>query len=312
MATKADYDKALTRLLIILRRLYEGESLSVKELAEEFNVSEKTVQRDFNDRLALLPIEKEGRRWKMMEGHRLEKTGDPEEQMVLDMVETLSLELGSTFGGKAQHLLKKIKNLREDTLYARLDIEDIGSHTGLIQTIDSAIRDFRFVSFHYKEKKRTVAPYRIVNFDGYWYLLGIEEGKGKTFHLKTIELLSLTDETFTPDSRIQTKMESALNAWFEPDKELFEVQLHVQKEIVKYLERRPISPFQKTLTTHKDGSLDIAIPVTSDKEILPSIRQWMPHLLVIAPTSLKTKALDLCNRFAEFQNELGRSSISHH
>jgi len=65
MLKKHDYDKTLTRLTIILQKLYDGELLSVKELAEEFNVSERTIQRDFNERLIRFPIEKEGRRWKM-------------------------------------------------------------------------------------------------------------------------------------------------------------------------------------------------------------------------------------------------------
>ena len=41
MAYKHDYDKALTRLVSILTKLYNGEQLSVKDLAEEFNVSVK-------------------------------------------------------------------------------------------------------------------------------------------------------------------------------------------------------------------------------------------------------------------------------
>jgi len=51
MAYKHDYDKALTRLRIILQRLNDGESLGVKELAEEFGVSTRTIQRDFNEKL---------------------------------------------------------------------------------------------------------------------------------------------------------------------------------------------------------------------------------------------------------------------
>ena len=55
MGYKHDYDKILTRLTIILAKLNDGESLSVKELAQEFNVSTKTIQRDFNERLSAFP-----------------------------------------------------------------------------------------------------------------------------------------------------------------------------------------------------------------------------------------------------------------
>lgn len=44
MAYKHDYDKILTRLTTILRKLNDGESLSVQELAQELNVSTRTIQ----------------------------------------------------------------------------------------------------------------------------------------------------------------------------------------------------------------------------------------------------------------------------
>ena len=43
MAYRQDYDKTLTRLNTIVARLNEGETLSVKEFAIEFNVSDRTV-----------------------------------------------------------------------------------------------------------------------------------------------------------------------------------------------------------------------------------------------------------------------------
>lgn len=51
-----DYDVALLRILSIFQRLLEGQTLQKKELAEEFNVSEKTIQRDINTRLHNYPI----------------------------------------------------------------------------------------------------------------------------------------------------------------------------------------------------------------------------------------------------------------
>jgi predicted DNA-binding transcriptional regulator YafY len=46
MAYKHDYDKILTRLTLILSKLNNGEALSEKELAVEFNVSTKTLWND--------------------------------------------------------------------------------------------------------------------------------------------------------------------------------------------------------------------------------------------------------------------------
>ena len=44
MAYKHDYDKILTRITKILYKLNDGDELSVKDLAEEFNTSTRTIQ----------------------------------------------------------------------------------------------------------------------------------------------------------------------------------------------------------------------------------------------------------------------------
>jgi len=66
--SKQQYDPILFRLSRMMQRFYEGEVLIKKELALEFNVSEKTVQRDLNSRLNILPIEYiPGLGWKLDE-----------------------------------------------------------------------------------------------------------------------------------------------------------------------------------------------------------------------------------------------------
>ena len=110
MAYKHDYDKALTRLVSILTKLYNGDKLSVKDLAEEFNVSTRTIQRDFNERLISFPIYQENRLWKMQDGFKLEKTTSIEDQVVLDIMEKMIENVGSKFSARGKKLLSTIKN----------------------------------------------------------------------------------------------------------------------------------------------------------------------------------------------------------
>ncbi|EAJ8010373.1 HTH domain-containing protein [Campylobacter jejuni] len=53
-----EYDKLSIRLVQILSKFNNGESLSAQELAQEFNVDTRTIQRDLNERLAFMPIKK--------------------------------------------------------------------------------------------------------------------------------------------------------------------------------------------------------------------------------------------------------------
>lgn len=287
-----DYDRILTRLTIILNRLYEGEELSIGELAEEFNVTNKTIQRDFNERLYRFPIEKKGRKWKMMEGYRLEKKRSPDEEIVLDILENISDGIGSLFAQKTKSVLSKLKNIQESPVYAKVAIEDISDKMEEMKQIEDAIQNSHSVSFQYRKQERRIHPYRIVNFEGYWYLLGVDtkDDRAKTYYLKDIFRIHPLEETFEKDKGLDSKMRGAINAWFEPDKEPFTVVLLAQSEISKYFQRRPISPNQKMIQTHADGSMEISLQITSINEILPTIKYWMPNLHIIEPPELQQEA----------------------
>lgn len=62
---KHQYDKKLFRLINILAKLYRQENPTTEELANEYNVSTRTIQRDINERLIHFPIYQENKIWKM-------------------------------------------------------------------------------------------------------------------------------------------------------------------------------------------------------------------------------------------------------
>jgi predicted DNA-binding transcriptional regulator YafY len=284
-----DYDKILTRLTTILQRLYSGETLGVTELAEEFNVSVKTIQRDFNERLVRFPIEKEGRRWRMQAGHRLEKIQDIDNLLTLQILETIAGGIGSRFAERSKSLLGRLKNDTALPIQSYLPIEDISSRASLFKIVEEAIVSTRCLTFDYHGKPRRVHPYRIVNFDGYWYLLAFEPASGlvKKFYLKEIASATLTDEVYTPDRALQARIRGALNAWFDPNAEPFELHLLVKAPIVKYLERRPFSPTQRIVGEHPGGDREIVLQATSVQECLELLKRWIPDLVVLSPLSVR-------------------------
>ena len=48
---RSRHDRLAVRLSLIISRLMAGESLSLKTLSDEFGVTERTLQRDFHQRL---------------------------------------------------------------------------------------------------------------------------------------------------------------------------------------------------------------------------------------------------------------------
>ena len=54
-----EHDKIGTRLELIITKLNNGERFTAEELADEFNVNVRTIQRDLNKRLSYIPLQKE-------------------------------------------------------------------------------------------------------------------------------------------------------------------------------------------------------------------------------------------------------------
>jgi len=308
MAYKHDYDKALTRLVSILTKLYNGETLLVKDLALEFNVSTRTILRDLNERLISFPIYKDGKYWKMQNGFKLEKSTSIEDQVVLDIMEKLVDGVGTKFSSKAKTLLSKIKNDELNPIYTKLNIEDIGDKLDVVQELESAIKINQIIGCNYKiEDNKTyilkLKPLKIVNFEGFWYLIALDTKDNdnlKKYYLKNIFGVKTIDKYFNVSSKLEQLLNDAVSIWFQDKTEAFEVKINVSNVVSKYVQRKPIAPTQIVESSYEDGSLDIIIKVTHEMEVLPIVKYWLPYMRVIEP-----KWIDelICDQLKEYIQE---------
>lgn len=295
MAYKHDYDKALTRLVSILTKLYNGDKLSVKELAEEFNVSTRTIQRDFNQRLISFPIYQENRLWRMQEGFKLEKSSSIEDQVVLDIMEKLVDNIGDSFSSKAKALLSKIKNDDLNPIYAKLNMENIGDKLQIIQELEYSIKSKFIVTCQYKlEENKSyeleIKPLKIANYEGFWYLIALDTNDNdclKKYYLKNVFNIKTTNENFEVNSKLEELLENSISIWFQEKVEPFEIKLNISSKISKYIKRKPIAPAQVIESIYDDGSLDIVIKVTHEMEIFPIVKYWLPFIKILEPSSLQ-------------------------
>jgi len=291
MAYKHDYDKILTRLTVILSKLNDGEALSVKELAEEFNTSTRTIQRDFNERLSSFPIYQNKKKWKMQDGFKVEKTKSLEDEIVLDIMEKITEGIGGKFSTKAHKLLTKIKNEDFNPIYTKLNIEDISDRLSDIQIFEVAIKEKREIICSYDNERNkiyntTIQPLKIVNFEGFWYLIALRKSVLRKYYLKNMSNPKLTDTLFKTDTKLDNSLNESISIWFEKDKEPFEVILFADKICATSFKRRPLAT-QSILNTHSDGSMEFSLKITHEMEILPIIKYWIPHLYVIEPSWIK-------------------------
>jgi len=291
MAYKHNYDKALTRLRIILQRLNDGEALGVKELASEFGVSTRTVQRDFNEKLVgSYPIFQENKKWKMQDGFKIEKIRNIEDQIVLDIIEKITDGIGGNFGSRSKRLLEKLKNDEQSPIYTKLNIEDISDRLEDIALLETAIKQKCEITCQYSYNNSrydtTLKPLKIVNYEGFWYLIALRKDEIRKYYLKELSNIKLTDTIFKVDTKIDDLLDNSISIWFNQYNNPFEVKLFAKKGASKYFQRRPL-PTQSTLSLNEDDTMEFIVTITHEMEILPIIKYWIPYLYVVEPIWLK-------------------------
>ena len=299
---KHDYDKIITRLTDMLSRLYQGEELKTKDLGEEYNVSLRTIQRDFKERLIKFPIYNEKATWKMEKNFKLEKHLSITDTITLDILENFSVNFGSSFHTQTSKILSKLKNRKYSPIFTKLNMEDISDDFDSVIKFEEAILSNNTIQVRFrtdtKDIKIKLNPIKIVNFDGLWYLIAIDETKKvKSYYIKNISLLKVYKATFNIPKRVEILLNNAINIWFN-DNEPFKVIMQIDNSVIKYFKQKPISNTQ-TIIDEDEHITTIELYATSDWEIIPIVKSWIPFIKVIEPNRIHLKVQEEARKFIE-------------
>ncbi len=296
---KHDYDKIITRLTQILTKLYQGEELEIKDLSQEFNVSIRTLQRDFKERLINFPIYYENKKWKMQSDFKIDKSLTIKDTITLDILEHFSSNLGNSFHTQTSKILSKLKNRKYSPIFTKLNMEDISDEFESMIKFEEAILNNNSIKVLYQDNKTIkLNPIKIVNFEGLWYLVAIDETKKvKSYYIKNIKLLKTYKSTFTIPKRVENLLNNAISIWFD-DIEPFEVVLRIDNHVAKYFKNKPISATQE-IVNEDENYLTIKVQATSDWEIIPIIKSWIPFIKVLEPIRIHQKVQEEARKFLE-------------
>jgi predicted DNA-binding transcriptional regulator YafY len=201
----------IDRLIEILSVLLQKEKMTAPELAERFEVSRRTINRDIEDLCkARIPIQTSqgtGGGISIMEGYRLDRTilTSKDMQMILAGLRSLDSVSGSSYYCQ---LMEKIRTGSSEFISGRDSILiDLSSWYGdsltpKIETIQDAVENRHLVRFQYYapsgESERKVEPYFLVFRWSSWYLWGwCKDRKDfRMFKLNRMDRIQKTDESF--------------------------------------------------------------------------------------------------------------------
>ena len=230
----------IDRLIGILSVLLQEEKVTAPELAERFEVSRRTINRDIDDLLyAGIPIRTSqgvGGGISIAEGYKVDRTilTSKDMQMILAGLRSLDSVSGSSY---YVQLMEKIQAGSSEFISGRdsilIDLSSWYKNTlaPKISTIQDAIENRHLLEFYYYapsgEGKRTIEPYYIVFKWTSWYVYGwcLKRKDYRLFKLNRMDKVKETAERFSvrnvpvPDlsSELKFPRNIILKALFEPD-----------------------------------------------------------------------------------------------
>ena len=133
------HDKLGYRLGLILTRLNNGESLTVRDLADKFDVCEKTIRRDLTERLVYLNLLRQSKQYRLPKGILGQRSNTELRRF------TLILGIEGLFSRWEDRLLNVLLGDNPFLLKQRL-YENYGAFMSTLNAISGAMSTPRFMA----------------------------------------------------------------------------------------------------------------------------------------------------------------------
>ncbi|MEF3305814.1 helix-turn-helix transcriptional regulator [Paenibacillus sp. GYB003] len=257
----------LERLISIIYKLLNHEVLSASVLAEEFQVSPRTIYRDIDAiGAAGFPVVSfQGTKggYGMMDGYKMDKSllGSYDVHSLITVLKSLSTVFEDE---RAQGTIERLQTIGPEfrTTSLSVDFDTYRTDPGALSRLRTAITERNIVRFDYINAKnerttREMEPLRLHFKYRNWYLYGFCRTRRdyREFRLSRMMNAVLTPETFEPHREMPEEAASSNKEWQE---QLEDVVIRVGPEaLAEALDQL----HQVDKQFHADGSMTMRIPV---------------------------------------------------
>lgn len=284
------HERLAERLASILTKLNIGHQLSVQELAREFQVSTRTIERDFDRLNSYLPLIQDAQTKKFyLESSYLGrfKLQDIKNFAQLSGINDLYPSLDISF-------LRELFDNRASLVFSAkgYNFEDATQYAEHFKTLTGSIQKRQQIALFYRGQIRVVKPYRLIHHMGNWYLAAVRKQKLRVYRLGRIEkiICSRRLSQFEHNQAVLQQLKDEDGIWFQHEKQ--EVILSVHPDVAIYFKQRRIFPEQAILNESETGELVISCQIRHQKQLNPLVRYWIPYLKILEPAHLQQELDD--------------------
>jgi predicted DNA-binding transcriptional regulator YafY len=286
--TESSHDTLVYRLAQMLVKLNQGEKLNPQALADEFGVNLRTIQRDLNVRFAYLPLQKTDGYYHL----------DP---TFLGKLSTKDVDRFAGLAGVRGLFPSLSDDFLRDIFDARIqaavmvkghNYETMAGKEAAFRSLEQTIVGRQHIAFDYQKDSGLksysgVAPFKLINHKGIWYLAARDGEKLKAFSFAKIEKLRVLESRFPADPNIDKQLAAEDGIWLSDDKK--EIVLKIDCEVAGYFKRRKLIANQVIEKVLEDGGLIISAKVGHPNQVVPIVRYWIPHIRIISPEGLQAE-----------------------
>ena len=279
------------RLESIIKLFMKGGYYTTKDLMYMFHVSQRIIQIDIKE-LRHMGLKKDGTKYFLPNEYRnieIYEKAYMSAALMISMykqaIPQLSASVLSVFSDPPKEtdvflFNFKLKKINNEPLFSQL----------VTAIIEKLAIEFKYINNKNEQASENIFPLKIANFNGYWYLIGLDlaKDKMKSYLISGISTLSIHNESYLDHDRIVALNDSAANissAWFSSDP--CHVTLKVKGEACNYLQGN----LNSSITIIKESSTELLINLTyfTEMEVLSFIQQWLPFITIEDNNALKSR-----------------------
>ena len=301
MSKKDSGDKKYYRVLNILNRLNEG-PVRIADLSAEFNVSERSIQRDM-ERINLTGFQLDAPQrgtYTFAPGVSLNSFNLTSEQL---SVLVLMREMAGGLGGAIKDAFDKVFARATASSAAESPFFAIGSRAlnpltrKFYEDIVFAIENRKKVKVRYVSaqgaSEKTLCPVKILASENFFYMMASQDGAKELrfakYRVDRIKKLEILPEEFTPPAPelIKKIIGSATTIWGVNEGVKTRIVLKASGAAADFLQSKELLSGQKVSKPAPDGSVTVKAVIRHPMEVVPLVLHWMPEITITEPAGLR-------------------------
>lgn len=296
----------IDRLIGILSVLLQNEKVSVPYLAEKFEVSRRTINRDIESLcqagIPIVTTQGAGGGISILDGYKMDRTllTSSDMQAILAGLKSLDSAWGTN---RYQQLMEKLFSGGGEKMvssgYIRIDLASwyktsIGPKITLIQ---SAIEETKLLSFEYcspqGEGKRIIEPYLLVFQWAAWYVWGYCREREDYRMFKLNRMLNVKEEAETFFQREYPPLDLT------PQK-VFPVTIEVKVKVEPAMKWRLVEEFGvESFSVQKDGTLLFRFGFSDRENLFRWLLSFGDQVELLEPENLRQEFVLLVKNISE-------------